>query len=516
MIVDDEPIILQGLRSLIDWESLDIEIVAEASCGSDALDILLTQKVHILITDIKMSYMNGLELIKQIRERKLTTKIIVLSGYDDFTYIKEAVNYGIENYLLKPVSDTELLSTLQLTIEQLEMNLYQFDILKNNFLTKWVNKRIDEDEFIDKAEFLDINLDCTNYAALVFKPVESHGLSEAHIQMPPTDRTDSLANIILKRQNTSWNPLLFQDFDGNFVLIVSDFTQQQYHSLCDKILHSIIRNSRSSLNTQLFVTVGSIENSPYDLYKSYTSAIELQRYKLVMPSEDIITYNDISLKNASNQQLLHLDFLEYKNFIIRMDNDKINLWIDEIFTQIHKHHHMKPMNIHNLVLEILFFTISTIKSLDNTANIASVQTSSYTDALNQKSLDEIKTWLKDSIAQFIDILENNVNKNLTLIDTITIYIQDNYSKNINLRTIATEFHKNPAYVGQLFKKEVGESFTTYINKIRVEKARHLLTQNPSLTIDEIACQVGYYNPNYFLTIFKKLTDMTPSQYKQLV
>lgn len=136
MIVDDEPIILQGLRSLIDWESLDIEIVAEASCGSDALDILLTQKVHILITDIKMSYMNGLELIKQIRERKLTTKIIVLSGYDDFTYIKEAVNYGIENYLLKPVSDTELLSTLQLTIEQLEMNLYQFDILKNNFLTK--------------------------------------------------------------------------------------------------------------------------------------------------------------------------------------------------------------------------------------------------------------------------------------------------------------------------------------------------------------------------------------------
>jgi two-component system, response regulator YesN len=153
MLVDDEPLILQGLKDLISWENLDIEIVAVASCGIDALDILLSQDIHILITDIKMSYMDGLELIKQIRYRNLQTKIIVLSGYDDFSYIKEAVKFGIENYLLKPVSEIELISTLNTIIDKLKTNLYHNDILKNNFLIRWVHHHIEHDELIDKQIF---------------------------------------------------------------------------------------------------------------------------------------------------------------------------------------------------------------------------------------------------------------------------------------------------------------------------------------------------------------------------
>lgn len=507
LLVDDEPLILNGLKDLIDWDSLDIEIAGEASCGIDALEILMKCNIDILITDIRMSYMDGLELIANLRQRHMTTKVIVLSGYDDFNYIKEAVKYGIENYLLKPVSESELITTLNTVIKKLETNLYQMDMLKSNFLIHWTSNTIENSELIDKANFLNIDLSCRNYVAIIIKMLNNVEGDRK------TSNKHRLEKIILEKMSPSLNPLLFKDLDGNYVLCLSNFTQEQYDYICNTVIPSCIFNINSYLNIHTFVAVGSIEPSYESLSHSYSSAKQLLEYRLVMPIKAIVTHQEIDRTTSANQKLLHIDYSQLKNYILIKNTDKMTEWIDDVFMKISESTNLKPLMLKNVVLEILFITISTIKSIDSDMNVLNDYPDLYLSVLELNSMNDFRVWLKYTLTNIMDSMGNIHKKNGSLIEAITAYIQENYSKNINLDVIATEFDKNPAYIGQLFKKEYGESFTNHINKIRIDRAKSLLISNPALTTMDISNAVGYYNTNYFYTVFKKLIGVTPSEFK---
>lgn len=170
LIVDDEPLILDGLQYVIDWEEHGAEIVASASNGVEALRALEQSAIHIVVTDIKMPVMDGLELIRQTKSRGLNVKFIVLSGYDEFELVKKAVVYGVENYLLKPLEEEELSSTLLNTIEKLDHEIQlsihhrqNYSIVKENILFRWVAGRIGHDELTSRAEFLGIDLSFDHY-----------------------------------------------------------------------------------------------------------------------------------------------------------------------------------------------------------------------------------------------------------------------------------------------------------------------------------------------------------------
>jgi len=512
LLVDDEPLILNGLKNLIDWESLDIEISGEASCGKDALDLLVSQPFDILITDIRMSYMNGLELIAEMRRLNMSTRIIILSGYDDFTYIKEAVKFGIENYLLKPVSQSELLSTLMTVLQKIETNLYHMDMLKSNFLIRWMHNTIEKEELLDKAAFLNIDLGCKNYAVILLKVFNKN----AHDKLPldsTVEKRYELENIILKKFRDIGNPLLFKDLDGDYALCISDFNQEQYEIICNKILPSCIRNIQSYTNMSTFIAVGSIETSYQSVNTSYSSAKKLLDYRLVMPMKMIVTHLETYNNASTSLNLLQLDYNALKNYILLKNIDQITLWIDGLFQEISEKEYIDLLMLQNLVLEILFFAISTIKSIDSTMNVLNDYPNLYMNVLKLGSFNDFSVWLKATLADIIDVMIITNKKNSSLIGSISAYIQENYNKNINLDTIAAEFDKNPAYIGQLFKKEFGQSFTNYINGIRIERAKELLTNQPNLTTMEISAIVGYYNTNYFYTVFKKLTGETPSDFK---
>ena len=166
LVVDDEPIILEGFDNLISWEEFGIEISAKAENGKAALQIVREEEIDLLITDIRMPEMSGLELLKTIRQEGKSIKVIILSGYDDFQYVKEASKYGIENYLLKPIEENELEETLlhlteKLENEQKQQNRLQesYQLLRSNILYRWITGAIGEEELTMRAEFLDISLE---------------------------------------------------------------------------------------------------------------------------------------------------------------------------------------------------------------------------------------------------------------------------------------------------------------------------------------------------------------------
>ncbi|QJD86270.1 response regulator [Cohnella herbarum] len=170
LIVDDELFILNGLPHVINWEEHGTEIVARARNGLEALEIMQNHDIHILVTDIMMPAMDGLELIKQIRDRGWNVKIIILSSHDDFKFVKEASKSGIENYLLKPIEEDELSNTILNTVEKLEneanatvQNHDNLNIVRENILYRWVTRNIGYDELENRAEFLQIDLSRESY-----------------------------------------------------------------------------------------------------------------------------------------------------------------------------------------------------------------------------------------------------------------------------------------------------------------------------------------------------------------
>lgn len=212
-IVDDEPFIVEGLYDIIDWAEAGLEIVGHAGNGQKALEALQETTVDILLTDISMPVMNGLDLIRNARTRHPDLKVIVLSGFDEFTYLKEGMMLGIENYLLKPINIKELKATLYNTVEKLNsyketrlVQAYSKQILKDNTLQRWLTHQIAPAEFYERADLLGINLDCSYIAVCVLR-IESDAAEVFETLSQRVEAYDWLTS--------------FYDMDGDIVLLAA-------------------------------------------------------------------------------------------------------------------------------------------------------------------------------------------------------------------------------------------------------------------------------------------------------
>ncbi len=508
LIVDDEPFILDGLRHIIDWEEYDLEIIGEASYGSEALEIIDKNNIDILITDIRMPFMDGFELIRQIRERDLDIKCIILSGYDDFSYVKEAVQLGIENYILKPISKGELISTLLATQKKIENDLQKkaritegSKVLRDNLLLRWVMNDITEEELLDRMNFLGINIESKEYMVV-------------NISANKNDKKPAIEKVINQVIDGIIPALTFSDLGGDMILIIFDLTDAQKALLFNKLFPEIQQELKSYTQDEVFITAGSYEKGLQNVYKSYSCARYLQDYRLIMPSKRILSYAD-TIKNERNGNIeLKIDYDALCNFIILKRREEALKLIEEFYNSLIGIPGLNPSVVYNITIEILFNTTTTIKRLRGGKDVfgeMKVIKDMYVNILKIKNIDELMDWLKVVINSSVDYLSIEDDRNNKLIERVLIYIHNNYAGEINLKTIASEFSINTAYLGQLFKKQMGESFTNYLNRYRVEQAIELMSKS-NLKVNEISKSVGYYNISYFYTVFKKITGVSPNEY----
>ena len=520
LIVDDEPLILKGLRNIIKWEELGLEIIDEASNGIEALKVIENKIIHILITDIKMPKMDGLELIQAILDKNLYPKCIVLSGYDDFKLIKEAVKLGIENYLLKPVNVNELVSTLSNTMSKIENELYKqieaskgLNILKNNIVIRWVNNDIGEYELLERASLLNINLNTKGFQIALVKILNTFSANSLHKIENINLLRFAVLNICSEVVSESTTGLSFCDLNGDIVIIFINDTLN-YKKLFSGILDSLISKINQFLDINVFVTSGSYQKKFQDVHLSYFQAKKLQEYCFIIPPNNVILFEDVTSKNFSVQFDISENLKKLNEYIQSKNDEKAVGMIDIIYNQLIEMKELTPSHIQNLTIEVLLSVIDTMKGVKGNSEILFENYSDlFQNIFEKKTIDALKTWIKEMVLKCIDFLSSERDKLNPAVRQVLEYMQSNYVKDINLKCIASNFNISPAYLGYLFNKEIGDTFTNYLNMLRVEKAKELLI-NTSLKANEISEKVGYINTNYFPIIFKKLTGFSTSEFKK--
>lgn len=294
MLVDDEPLILQGLQYIIDWEEHGIELTGTACNGIKALELMKETPANIVITDIKMPKMDGLELIKELKSAYPATKVIILSGYNEFEYAKKALKLGVENYLLKPIVDEELSSTIITTIEKLRSEEtfqstgphYGLDIIKDNILNRLVTGTIGKTELYQKAEFIQLDLNCPCYYACVIG-------YEQEMNETNFDSIDqSMAPLILKNTLQTYiyhifshafsnqeNAIVFKNVLSDTILLFASKeesidTYNHLHQLLSSCLHQV--KQQHSISAKVYI--GSRESRIELLSISYSNAYLLFKH----------------------------------------------------------------------------------------------------------------------------------------------------------------------------------------------------------------------------------------------
>lgn len=297
LIADDEPFIVEGLKQILNWQEYGIELTDTASNGIEALEIIKKGGADLLITDIKMPKMNGLELIQSVKELKLNTHFIVLSGYDDFDYLKESIKLGIENYLLKPINCEELEETILNVGNKLEyrnlQDLYlnkDIDIIKNNILYRWVNGSISQNELIERASLLDIPLEYSKYIVCILRLLPNADESKDRYDL--TQKAGEICSKTIKSDNSG---IVFCTPENNIVFIMNDLEESK------KLGGHCLNNLEDNLNIKCFFTIGSLEHDYSHLSISYFRSLELQQHSILLPANSILEYYSF-MKNTGKDQ----------------------------------------------------------------------------------------------------------------------------------------------------------------------------------------------------------------------
>lgn len=496
-IVDDEPFIIEGLYDILDWSSFDMEIVSHAGNGQAALNALSAQPVDILITDISMPFMNGLDLIRAARQVQPDIKVIILSGFNEFEYLKEGMQLGIENYLLKPINVEELESTLRNTASKLDHTLspqtddaYGVQILKDNILHRWLTGQIAATEFEERAQFLNLSLDAPDVAVAVLRAKgETSGMFERVEEML---KDKSYVNI-------------FHDIDGDIVMVANVHAGEDENKKFMGCLEALSA-ALSETHPTVLIGAGSLKRGLHHAPASYQEAKKALQYVMIYPDLKVIDHAILD-KCGSSASSFSIDWKEYAKLILSRNAE---LLAERIRLDFEQHRDgVTPAELQNIALEVVIrfkMELEGIKHSDESA----IYQRGLRLVLDSGTFDELVESLQQvgtaTIQSLLQDLKNPI------VNQVLQHIDKHYAEELSLKLLGAHYHLHPVYLGQLFHKETGETFAEYINKYRIERAKEQL-RNSNLKVHEIARNVGYWETGYFYKQFRKYVGISPTDFK---
>lgn len=504
-LVDDEPFIIEGLYEAMDWSALGLEIVGHAENGQQALDQLEKLPADILITDISMPVMNGLECIRHVRRLHPEIKVIILSGYDEFDYLKEGMSLGIENYLLKPVNIQEMNATLSGTVAKLnsaikaEPRLHPLDIsiLRDNVLYRWLTNQISSSELEERVEALGLDLQLPYVMVAVVRT--------AFLQ---ADAYDHVERQLATRQDT----VRFKDIHGDTVIVFKVRGPEQEQEVKDA-LEAVQGTWQGGEREPLGISLGSFQPAADKAPLSYVHALQAQDYFLVYPKSRILIYEELPMQDGRTRPAYPLDWPRYAKLLMDKNKEGLATAIADDFARMGQVEGMTPEQVHSFVIELLIRFKTELEDLKLEEDRMAWFHEGMERVLQAGTIEELIQAMQDVAVASIETLEHDVKS--PIIHQVLSLIHESYADTLTLKSLGAQYHIHPVYLGQLFHKETGESFTDYINKYRIEKAKQLL-KGSHLKVHEIARNVGYWETGYFYKQFKKYVGVSPTDYKELL
>lgn len=514
LIVDDEANIREGLMKIIPWEDYGFELCGEADNGQQALQMIEKHRPTIVLTDIRMPEMNGIELLQNIQKKSPKTKTVVISGYDDFTYVRNAMRYGAINYLLKPIDKDELTNTIIETVDLIESDAVDLmrkhetlELMKTNTLNRIINDQISIKELREKQELLSLDLHCDQMCIAIVKT--DFSADEENKML----RLFEIQNICYETVTRSYACHAFQDHYNNIVIIFYIKSGELNMDTIQCSLNETVQNIQFFLNERVTIYCSTPIDSHRLLPDSYKQALKGIDYASLWGTNLVFSHNPAE----SQISFTEIDFTTISELIRKGEKEKLKEYIEPPFKKIlNKEVFVAPYIVKYHVVDIISTAVSTAQVANVSAEtLKRLKETAYTKMQFTDRIDEIYQFLLFTLNNIIDEVDSRKEKPYSfIVQRVIAYIDTQYAdSNISLKTLADRLSVNPAYMGRLFKNETGEYFSDYLNRIRVIKAERMLNDTNHKAKD-IGSLVGFSTTSYFYTIFKKITGHTPGDARQ--
>lgn len=534
LIAEDELWLRKRLVSTIDWSSYGISEVYEAEDGGEALEIALKEKPDIVITDIRMPELSGIDLMKKLNENSIFSKMIVVSGYDDFEYAQGALRMGAINYLLKPVDEEELLDSVKRCVEELKKEKNKETVFdKQSAASEMLMEHIYEDLIFETSEKRTEEL----LQKLSRKEIGFPFQAAAVVNMQVREHT-FFVNDKVKSDMWSVSQWLRRNLQEDcyecqylymrgsqiVLLLFGDDPEAKFMERVENWVQLILEALQKELNISLFMAAGDVTDDFSGIHRSYEMA--QKKIKEKRAEEKRI----LALRNQETEQELNTRFddvygeYDFKLLIKEIrngDSEKAQTELQAILQSSSRRLQSADM----MKLQLFYMNF-----INRIAGACLPECEAYADELAMQCMtvmreliyigsDTIVTEMWDCLRKFVEKLvevyqENNGKRKHWMIDQVLQYVEENYNTALSTRDIAGRFFMNTSYFSKLFHEQMGCTFSNYLINVRVEKAKMMLTQT-NMKLYDIAEAVGYTNVQYFSTIFKEKEGLTPSAFRQM-
>ncbi|MBI3170733.1 MAG: response regulator [Chloroflexi bacterium] len=518
-LVEDEVVTREGIRDNVDWRASGFEFCGEASDGEMALPLLRTAKPDVLITDIKMPFIDGLQLSKIMRERMPWVKVIILSGHDEFEYAQQAIKLGVTDYLLKPITVQNLQSALQKLTAQLDderkerENLKRLQeqaeenraTLRERFLFKLIVGAVSPAEAVENGQLLELNLIARHYLVMILKiePDDRSG-------QPEHDGYQQIQNMVVGLIEKDPDIFVLKRDWGDLVLIFKGHTLEYLEESRDSLLDEI-RREVGKTRYKLTIGMGTAKNRIADICQSFIEALT----RIQNPPGD----EDSSLHQPlERMELLKVDKVAVENYLHSGKREGFDEFFNAYLLPLSEAALKSNLIKNYIFVDVVLAIAKLVDDLGGEVDKVIPELNSIELIMsNIKTIEELRAHVYKIIMTALAYRDGQPKGQYKdLIRQAKEYIERHYTDpDLSLNIVAARANLSASHFSVVFSQETAQNFKEYLTEVRINKAKELLRMT-SLRSADIAYQVGYNDPHYFSAVFKKHTGQSPIEFRSQV
>lgn len=530
VIVDDEPTVRHGLMSYFDWDKYGIEVVGEADDGDVGLEVIERLKPDIVLTDVRMPQMDGIRLSHEIKERFPGTKIVFVSGHDDADYLKSALKVNAVDYIFKPVDRLELAAVIERVVNELkeaeqertyivdmQVKLTQsMPLLREKFLMSLIRDGIPHPARIkDRLDFLGLDLPSQAvYWTIVVKIDDSAQVVATRSERDQQLLSYSILNIVQEIIGKYMQGYAFENRNGEFVGILrmgeEDTQEEMLLGVAEDIRDSLLKWLKISVTIGVGERISELGSLP----QSYNQAQEAADHRWYLGKNHIISIDHLQQNNESAYRFDAAQGERILSVVKSSDKVALHAELDDVFVPLSQNRRLGFSYGRNVSLQLILLTSRLLQELNMLGpEMDSKERDLWERIFKQERIADLRGIVEEYLLQVCErIEEKRKGKPKNVIERIHALIEQRYAENLQINDIAKEVFLSSTYMCLLFKQETGETINEFMTKVRIEKAKELLS-DPRNKFYEVCYQVGYSDPSYFSKLFKKYVGLTPSAYR---
>ncbi len=528
LIVDDEKWIYDLLLRIVDWERFGFQISGYASNGLDAFQFICTEKPDLVVSDIRIPEIDGIELVKRVRAEDLAVRFILISGYQEFEYAQDALKYNVDDYLLKPIEEEEIESILSKIANELrnedssrqeiqKMALRLDDSIKQLRLRTF-EKLLYSDSPV-RVDLEELNQNCEMKLKPGYFQVV---LISLDLKTRMHDSISSLFYSKIEKMLRDYvTPAAILEYAilpmNDFLVLITNHADVAEASNYYKLVFTKVSQLVNAYDRMtITLAAGDDVEAIQEIYQSFSSAKTRLYFRAVYGGNRIIEEGGVPHSHIQPDQILSSkNKAELLNAFQVLDEEKVKTILEEIFSAVAPIHDISPQVVKNVLTQVLKQLENSLEYVDTGAD-ESFHSFSLADKLLKcngiKDLfDDFRGFVLSTMG---DISERQKSKLSKPVERAKRYIKDFYHKPLSLSEIAKNVYLSEQYLSELFKRETGKTITDYIREYKIEMAK-VFMNDTRYKITDIAEKVGYSDARHFSKIFKKLVGVTPKEYRRL-